>query len=427
VELTAVSQFVAGFFRLLGSEASDDALVAHGEAVDDVVYTFLTLGCREAQRTMLKQGYQGWRKRSAALVWSGTDDADGGRYSALPSDFLRTCGSKRMSALREADGDGWGQEVDAGEGEQAKGNGYYVLGGNLWLCRTASPPATLYLAYHYTHPLWSAALTTVDFPVDARSLIIAEAANVAMSENWLTGDSTMERKIEVALMRAKERARDISRSTKSPRTLRKSLRLGRRYVLAGLLLGGAARPASGVQLVAVGSAVRSLVGVVARAALPLQSPFAMVEDDGVLRGEGVVPLAVCLPGVQGAGANATHHVLCPGDRLKVVGIHAGDVSAQVVDDKTLWDGADHCLVNGAVGHHGLFLPVAASAHVHLAVPRPACDTAPYPAPTPAVDGHVLAEPFGQKVDVHSDLLLLGERTYGQFDDGRLGQPEPFGQ
>jgi hypothetical protein len=229
MELTTASQFVAGFFRLLGSEASDDALVAHGEAVDDVVYGFLTRGCRSAQRTMLKLGYQGWRKRSAALAWSGTDDADGGRYSALPSDFLRTCGSKRMSALREADGDGWGQEVDAGEGEQAKGNGYYVLGGNLWLCRRASPPATLYLAYHYTHPLWSAALTTVDFPVDARSLIIAEAANVAKEENWEVIGPEGAQKIERNLMRAKEEARDVARATKSPRTLKKTLRMGSRY------------------------------------------------------------------------------------------------------------------------------------------------------------------------------------------------------
>jgi hypothetical protein len=228
MELTAVAQFVASFYRMLGVDATDDALVANGEAQDDVAYQYLTSGCREAQRTMLKLGYAGWRKRSGILVFSGTDDADGGRYASLPSDFLRAVGNQKLSALREANGDRWGTEVTTNEDEY-KGDGYYIRGEQLWLTRDAEPPATLYLEYHYTHPVWNAALTTFDFPVDARFLIVAEAANEAKEENFLPGGQEMEQKIERALARAKERVRDIARPTKQARQLRKPPRAGTRY------------------------------------------------------------------------------------------------------------------------------------------------------------------------------------------------------
>ena len=227
MEMTAVSQFVASFYRLLGTDATDDALILNGEAANDVAYQYLTAGCREAQRWMLKCGSGEWRKRSAALSFSGTDAADGGRYATLPTDFLRAWGSRNESALVEADGDSWGQEVGSRD-TQLKGDGYYLMGSTLWLTRTAAPPAVLYLLYHYVHPTWSASVT-IDFPMDARLLIVAEAAQVAMAEAWLPGDAAMERKIEVAAMRARERARDLCRATKSPRTLRRAYRAGNRW------------------------------------------------------------------------------------------------------------------------------------------------------------------------------------------------------
>lgn len=230
MELSTVARVKMAFYRLVGTVSDDGALVEQGEATDDVAYTALTLGCREAQRYMLKQGYGGWRQRSAALVFSGTDASNGGRYATLPTDFLRACGNQRESALVEANGDGWGQEVGS-EARKAKGNGYYILGDTLWLTREASPPSTLYLEYHYTHPAWSSSLADadIDFPMDARPLIVAEAALAAMAENWLPGDAAMERKIEVAAMRARERARDIARPTKQARTLRRAQRIGNRW------------------------------------------------------------------------------------------------------------------------------------------------------------------------------------------------------
>lgn len=227
MELDTVAKVVAAFYRLTGTRSDDDALVEQGESVGDVAYTSLTLGCREAQRWMLKCGSGEWRKRSAALSFSGTDAADGGRYATLPSDFLRAWGSGNESALVEADGDSWGREVTSRD-TQLKGDGYYIMGSTLWLTRSAAPPSTLYLLYHYVHPAWSASVT-IDFPMDARSLIVAEAAQAAMAENWLPGGPEMERKIEVAVMRARERVRDICRPTKSPRTLRRAYRAGNRW------------------------------------------------------------------------------------------------------------------------------------------------------------------------------------------------------
>ena len=220
MELSTPALVVAAWYRLVGSESADDALVAHGESADDVAYQALTRGCRNAQRTMLGFGYGGWRVRSAALSFSGTDATTGGRYASLPSDFLRAAGSRRQSALEEANGDPWGQEVDD---SKVKGNGYYLQGDELWLTRNASPPSTLYLAYHYTHPVWSASVT-IDFPVDARYLIVAEAANVAKEESWEVVGPEGAGKIERALMRAKEEARGVARLTKSPRQFKRPYR-----------------------------------------------------------------------------------------------------------------------------------------------------------------------------------------------------------
>lgn len=226
-ELDTVAKHRTAFLRLVGTEADDPALTELGEGTDEVVYLYLTRGTRAAQRWMLDMGYQGWRKRSSALVFTGTDDADGGRSTALPSDFLRAAGHRWKSALREADGTPWGVEVTIDE-ELLKGDGWYIKGAELWLNRTAAPPTTLFLEFHYRHPEWNDSVV-IDFPLEARSLIIAEAANEAKEENWLPGGPEMETKIERALARARQRARDVARPTKEPRHIRKPVRIGNRW------------------------------------------------------------------------------------------------------------------------------------------------------------------------------------------------------
>ena len=227
MELTTEARILLAFYRLLGEESGDLQLVAQGEGDDDVAYLALTRGARQAQRWMLDMGYGGWRQRSSALSWSGTDSTTGGTYSALPTDWLKLYGNFRRSALVEANGDRWGQEINP-EDDHLKGNLYYVRGEQIWLARTASPPTTLYVDYHYKHPTFASGIT-VDFPMDARSLIVGEAGVAAMDENWLLGGPEMEAKILAFLERAREQARHIARATKQPRQMRKPLRVGNRY------------------------------------------------------------------------------------------------------------------------------------------------------------------------------------------------------
>lgn len=226
MELDTVARMREAFYRLCGTDANDQALVDQTESTNDVAYLYLTRGCRSAQRWMIDMGFSGWRKRSTALSWTGTDATTGGRYSELPSDFLRAYGDDQRSALRQANGDEWGYEQM--DGEFQKGNFYYFRDNQLWLGRNASPPTTLYLEYHYTHPKWDGT-TTIDFPMDARWLIVAEAANVAKEENWLPGGPELEVKIERALQRAREETRKIARVSKRPRQLRKAARVANHW------------------------------------------------------------------------------------------------------------------------------------------------------------------------------------------------------
>ena len=167
-ELSSVEKVKDAWYRMVGTEVDDPALTELGESADDVAYLYLTSGSREAQRWMLRMGYDGWRKRSSAMTtWTGSDATTGGRYNSLPSDFLRAWGNSRVSALVKANGDRWGQQIDP-ESEYRFGNNYYFRDENLWITRQAKPPTTLYLEYHYLHPSWSSSVT-IDFPLEAPS------------------------------------------------------------------------------------------------------------------------------------------------------------------------------------------------------------------------------------------------------------------
>lgn len=233
MELTSVALHRRALLRLLGTDADDPELVRGGEAANEVTDQYLTRGCRAAQRWMLNCGYGGWRKRGSAITsWSGSDATDGGRYTTLPADFLRAYGNERQSALREADGTPWGILVDPGEAMDYYGDGYYLRGSEeLWLTRGAQPPSAVFLEYHFKHAAWSDSLgdASIDFPVDARWLIVAEAAALAKEENWIPLDNEDAVRIERALLRARQEARDLSRPTKKPRQFSRPRRLGNHW------------------------------------------------------------------------------------------------------------------------------------------------------------------------------------------------------
>lgn len=226
-DIDTVAKAKYAFLRLMGLEASDPALTELGEAADDVVYLYLTRGTDKAQRWMLKNGYAGWRKRSTALSWTGTDATTGGRYSAVPTDFMRAAGDHHLSPLVEANGDRWGQLIDDRD-ELAYGDYCYFRGEQLWISRGANPPTTVYLDYHYTHPVWTS-LVVIDFPLKARALIIAEAANCAKEEDLLPGGPEHEVKIDRAMRMAREEAMDVARTTRVQRRMRAPYRAGNRW------------------------------------------------------------------------------------------------------------------------------------------------------------------------------------------------------
>lgn len=231
-DLDSVAEIRAALYRLLGTTSADTGLKLQGEATDDVAYQLLTRGSRNAQRWMLRCGYVGWRKRSSALSFSGTDAADGGRSASLPTRFLRAYAPRdewgRRSALVEANGDRWAREIDAEE-RHLVGDLYYFFDTDgteqLWLARQAAPPTTLYLEYHEAHAEWTA-LVTINFPLQCRHLIVSEAAVLGMDEAWFPGDNNLAQSIERALFRDRELARDYARQGKGPRTLRRPLRFG---------------------------------------------------------------------------------------------------------------------------------------------------------------------------------------------------------
>ena len=230
MELDSVEEHVRAWYRLVGSISTDSALTDQGETAGDVAYIFLTRGCRAAQRLWLGFGYGGWRQRSdAAITWSGSDATTGGRYWALPTNFLRAAGNRRKSPLVQVNGDRWGRFVED-ENEEIKGDGYSIRGEQLWLARNALPP-TVDLEFHYQHPVWDDDLDDddIDFPIDSRFLIVAKAADLAKSESWYVGGPEEKADLREALRDAKEEARKAVRQMRQQKRFQKKRRFGNHY------------------------------------------------------------------------------------------------------------------------------------------------------------------------------------------------------
>ncbi len=227
--LDTVAKLLTGFYRLVGSVSADPALNLWGDADDVIGYEYLTRGARAGQRWMIDNGFSSyWRTRSSAITWSGTDASDGGRYSSLPTDFLRAWGdrTREKSCLVEADGDPWGRWIDE-EQSHMSGDYLYLKNQQIWITRDASPPSTIYMEYHHKHPAINSSLADadIDFEMDARGLIIAEAVYAARYESWFSGDQEEESRIERALRKAREEARQIARRTRHARRFAEPYRI----------------------------------------------------------------------------------------------------------------------------------------------------------------------------------------------------------
>lgn len=150
-------------------------------------------------------------------------------------------------------------------------------------------------------------------------------------------------------------------------------------------------------------------------------------DVGVLGG---VPMSLRAMSSRALGVNASLPVDAMGDGLQVFRVHTTTIPAEMIQLKSARNRADEHFVGDAVGAPGQSpLPCRYNEIVAIA---PAQGVSPLPARRTVVevlgaDDELLAEPFGQKVGVHSDLLFLGEVADRQFDDGRVGEAESVGQ
>lgn len=214
------------FYRMVGARPVDPALTAFGESQDDVANEMLTQGAHEAQRFMISAGYHGWMRRFGPLV---IEEDDEGWYAELPDDFLTAQGWRRQSALEGRDGRYWGHEAD-GRDTGIRGNAYWIPDYSiLRFARGARPPTDLYLRYHYRHPTFGSEEETVDFPFDARRLVVAMAAHAAVEEDWVPGRDEAMARIDRALAKARQVARRVSMTSKRQRQVQEPPVFGTRW------------------------------------------------------------------------------------------------------------------------------------------------------------------------------------------------------
>lgn len=84
---------------------------------------------------------------------------------------------------------------------------------------------------------------------------------------------------------------------------------------------------------------------------------------------------MCLPSVDRRNASPSQDVLAPGDRLKVLGIHALSIPAQMVNMQTGGNRPDETFIAHTVGVERRIIVSGADASVTLAADRPL----PFPA------------------------------------------------
>lgn len=220
--LTDLASLRRAFFRLTATDENDPALIEQDVSDLEAVDQFLQYGAWDAQAFLIDNGMADrWVTTSAALSWSGADASDGGRYTSLPSDFLRLAGDDQNSALRVPGGRRWGLLIDFENRWVARGDCYWLMNDQLWIAYAASPPTGLKMDYH--HKLATLAVgTTVDFPAEHAGLIVGYAGGHAMNEAWLPEDEVMRARIVSKLGAHQKEAQRRIRRTAKPRTMKTS-------------------------------------------------------------------------------------------------------------------------------------------------------------------------------------------------------------
>lgn len=225
--LTDRASLLRALFRLLDVDRQDPALTEHDDDELEGAYLLLDQGLWDAQDFMISQGLADrWVKTVDFPNWGSGADSDwqsdphtDSEYAALPDDLLRIAGGQHRSALHEDDGTEWGRLVPWSARHEVRGDAYWLQNENLWIADGASPPSDLKLDYH--HRLAELADgTTVDFPKEDRSLIVACAADLAVGEAWVPNRQDVRNRVQRNLTRKKRRAIKRARRSREPHRLR---------------------------------------------------------------------------------------------------------------------------------------------------------------------------------------------------------------
>lgn len=227
-------ELVHAFYRLTGLSGSDGRWVAHQTAASDTLYTWLYQAMREAQAWYLNNVDPArWKKATTSeFSWSGTEAANGGRYMALPSDFLRLFGDQENSALRYPSGERWGHLIDPND-RVRWGDYYWIENDNLWICRGASPPATLVMDYSYAIPQLTDDTTAPDFPEIDRDLIAAEMAAIAADHPSFPGSEDLRRRIYQHRESLQKQVYIRGRRSREPRKIKAGRVIGSHWFVTG--------------------------------------------------------------------------------------------------------------------------------------------------------------------------------------------------
>ncbi len=204
IELEAAADLRNAFFRMLNISAQDFALVEHDS---DSAYQFVQQGLWDAQRFVIEHVDAGrWVTTTSAITWLGSDTT-GGFYFAQPADFLMLAGNDdpEFSAIRESNGNQWGQLIDWKNRFRFQHQPcYYMLNERFYRTINSTCPSSLVLDYHHRHATLDPTITddqdpdyvAIDFPLQWRQLIVAFAAVNATAEAWLPGGSAQARECE---------------------------------------------------------------------------------------------------------------------------------------------------------------------------------------------------------------------------------------
>jgi hypothetical protein len=219
------------FYRLVDSEADDEALTRHDASTDEAVNEYVQTGIDRAQEWMLREGKRHrWVSTFEVTADEMVDVTGDGRIIGIcvPDDFFRLAGDKLDSAVLQ-DGKPWGGLVEANEGQYLTGD-HYFLGGDNFLCFcTTIPAGGLEARYIYRLARFESDNSTFDLDEAEAALAAAYAAQeFADTPAYLFGAEGREA-LAAKVKRAEQRCGRLANQTQAPQRMQPPPTRGTHY------------------------------------------------------------------------------------------------------------------------------------------------------------------------------------------------------